>query len=460
MYTDIFAVRILAMVTPDDAGLSRDRKELDAARHPTRPPDTQGILTRIDTPLGELLMQVAMGLDAPSVRRDDLLRSMLKKGRAGQKDRSEIFDTLEELLAYNLQCAPRNSLEPSEVRTGLLELAASIITQETTRDMERSQCERWVRFATRELARLTCVDSWEGEHTQQLEPVVELMNELLSVGEKERPLSSDTRERLVLSVGRFLSKVEGELFRGTKALELSAPLRYLCQISGLLREPLFADKLEDLCVAALSLCEYLTPDCFGEDWRSSDALERQALDESDELDTGNDSTEADERGQDDEPDDDFEAHIEEIEDQPEDLAADLLHDLLISFRLSGGEGRDEFWSTMVESISHDTTALDAALKGLSTCSPECLKRTLRPLLMEATKEPTALAHVVNLMCARELYKGLTATPCDEVVKEVASTAYTSEDREALRKLETRMFEEMSDLIEDPQLAQEKLSMLR
>jgi len=303
------------------------------------------------------------------------------------------------------------------------------------------------------------VDSWEGEHTEQLEPVVELMNELLFVGEKERPLSSDTRERLVLSVGRFLSKVEGELFRGTKALELSAPLRYLCQISGLLREPLFADKLEDLCVAALSLCEYLTPDCFGEDWRSSDALERKALDQSDDLDTGSEATEVLEREQGNEPND-FEADTEEIEDQPEDLAAAVLHDLLTSFRLSGGKGRDDFWSTMVASISHDTTALDAALKGLSTCSPECLKRNLRPLLMEATKEPTALAHVVNLMCARELYKGLTATPCDEVVKEMASTVYTSEDRKALRKLETRMFEEMSDRIEDPQLAQEKLSMLR
>ncbi len=459
MYTDIFAVRILAMVTPDDAGLSRDRKELDAARHPTRPPDTQGILTRIDTPLGKLLMQVAMGLDAPSVRRDDLLRSMLKKGRAGQKDRSEIFDTLEELLVHNLRSAPRTSLEPSEVRTGLLELAASIITQETTRDMERSQRERWVRFATRELARLTCVDNWEGEHTRQLEPVLELMNELLFVGDKERPLCSDSRERLVLSVGRFLAKIDAELFRGTKALELSAPLRHLCRISGLLRAPLFTDKLEDLSVAALSLCEYLSPDCFGEDWRSADALVQQAIDKSDELDTGSESTEVHERGQSGEPHD-FEAEDEEIEDHPHDLAAEILHELLISFRLSGGEGRDEFWSTMVASISHDTRALDAALKGLSTCSPECLKQTLRPLLMEATKEPTALAHVVNLMCARELYKGLTATPCDEVVKEMASTVYTSEDRKALRKLETRMFEEMSDLIEDPQLAQEKLAMLR
>ena len=459
MYTDIFAVRNLAMVTPDDAGRSRDRKDLDAARHPTRPPDTQGILTRIETPLGELLMQVAMGLDAPSVMRDDLLRSMIKKGPSGKKDRSEIFDTLEELLAHNLRSTPTNSLEPSEVRTGLLELSASIITQETIRDMGRSQRERWVRVATRELARLTCVDSWEGEHTQQLEPVVELMKELLFAGERERPLSTDTRERLVLSVGRFLSKVEGELFRGTKVLELHSPLRYLSEISGLLREPLFADKLEDLCVAALSLCEYLTPDCFGEDWRSLDALERKALDQSDDLDTGSESTEVLEREQGNEPND-FEADTEEIEDQPEDLAADVLHDLLISFRLSGGEGRDEFWSTMVASISHDTTALDAALKGLSTCSPECLKRTLRPLLMEATKEPTALAHVVNLMCARELYKGLTATPCDEVVKEMASTVYTTEDRKALRKLETRMFEEISDRIEDPQLAQEKLSMLR
>lgn len=447
------------MLTPDDAGLRGARKELDAARHPERQPDKQGILTRIETPLGQLLMQVEMGVDAPSVARDDLLRSMIQKGPSGQKERSEIFDTLEELLVHNLRSAPRNSLEPSETRTGLLELAASLIAQETISDMEPSQRERWVRLTTRELARLTCVDSWENEHTQQLEPVVEIMNELLFAGEKERALSPDTRERLVLSVGRFLAKVEAELFRGTKALELSDSLRYVYQISGLLREPLFADKLEDLCVATLSLCEYLTPDCFGQDWRSADALEQQGLDESEELDTDGEEIKADEPAYDHESDG-FETELEEVEDQPQDLAADLLHDLLISLRLSGGEGREEFWSTMVASISHNTRALDAALKGLSTCSPECLKQFLRPLLMEATTEPTALLHVVNLMCARELYEDLKLTPCDAVVKEVASTIYTPKDRNALRELETFMFEEMGDFIDDPQLAREKLSMIR
>ena len=447
------------MLTPDDAGLRGARKELDAARHPERQPDKQGILTRIETPLGQLLMQVAMGVDAPSVARDDLLRSMIQKGPSGQKERSEIFDTLEELLVHNLRSAPRNSLEPSETRTGLLELAASLIAQETISDMEPSQRERWVRLTTRELARLTCVDSWENEHTQQLEPVVEIMNELLFAGEKERALSPDTRERLVLSVGRFLAKVEAELFRGTKALELSDSLRYVYQISGLLREPLFADKLEDLCVATLSLCEYLTPDCFGQDWRSADALEQQGLDESEELDTDREEIKADEPAYDPESDG-FETELEEVEDQPQDLAADLLYDLLMSLRRSGGEGREEFWSTMVASISHNTRALDAALKGLSTCSPECLKQFLRPLLMEATTEPTALLHVVNLMCARELYEDLKLTPCDAVVKEVASTIYTPKDRNALRELETFMFEEMGDFIDDPQLAREKLSMIR
>jgi hypothetical protein len=303
------------------------------------------------------------------------------------------------------------------------------------------------------------VDSWENEHTQQLEPVVEIMNELLFAAEKERALSPDTRERVVLSVGRFLAKVEAELFRGTRALELSDSLRFVYQISGLLREPLFADKLEDLCVATLSLCEYLTPDCFGQDWRSADALERLGLDESDEFTTGSEEMEADEQAHGNESDG-VAAELEEVEDHPQDLAADLLHDLLISLRLSGGEGREEFWSTMAASISHNTRALDAALKGLSTCSPESLKRFLRPLMMEATTEPTALVHVVNLMCARELYEDLNLTPCDTVVREVASTIYTPKDRKALRELETFIFEEMGDLIDDPELAREKLSMIR
>lgn len=403
--------------------------------------------------LRDLLMRAALGLEVQDGEKDDLLQIMMAEGAAAQTGRSEIFLALEELLALNLKETRENALSPSPIRTGLLDLAASLISEETIYDMATDQRERWVLLVTKELARLTCVATWEAGHTQQLELTLELMNELLFAEEERRALSPEVHERVVIGVGRFLGKVERELFVGVQSLEMANALRALYRMVGLLREPLFADKLEELCQSTFSLYEYLIPYSFGEEWRSADAERSALLEDEEESDT-------DELVHGEDEEDPQDAMDEESEKERENVAAELFYDLLVTFRLSGGAKRDEFWSKAVLSINHTTKTLGAALLGLATCSEECLREHLVPILRDAPTEPSALMHIANLMCAPDLYDDRALAPCDTVVRRLARELFTPEDRRNLRRTAIVMFKEFHDLLDDPELAREKLSLLR
>jgi hypothetical protein len=150
---------------------------------------------------------------------------------------------------------------------------------------------------------------------------------------------------------------------------------------------------------------------------------------------------------------------EKLEENQQNRVAELLYDLLLSFRLSGGAGREDFWPTTVQSISHKTKTLGAALLGLSTCSQDCIQHSLRPILRDAPTEPTALLHVINLMCASELYQDDDLVPCDTLIQSLAREMFSLKDRKALRTSEVVMFRELGDLIDDHELAQKKLAML-
>ncbi len=430
------------MVTPSNSEPRGSKQPVGVHSQPA----SEVSLKRLASPLADLLTRAANGENIASDGRETILQTVLARGSAAQRERAELFHTLEELLADNLRRAGGSSLDPSPNRTGLLNLAASLISAETIWDMEPAQHERWVLTAARETARLTCVDHWESDHTQQLEFTLEMLSELLFFEEEPRVLSTQVRERVVVNVARFLGKVESDLFRGVQALELAAALTSLYQIGGLLREPTFAERLEALSFSTLSLCHYLTPDCFGDSWREAELLRAQ---DGVTEDGASDS-------------DDMSSVLEgsSAVDRPQHVAAELLYDVLTSFRLSGGRGQEDFWTTMVQSISPNTKTLGSALLGLATCSADCLQRALEPLLKDAATEPLALLHIVNLMCASELYDESSCLPCDKLLQELAKDVLTPKDREALRQTEAIMFEQFGQLLDDPFLAYRKLSMLQ
>jgi hypothetical protein len=451
---EAFTVIRAPMLTPDNnAALQGQERAASDQR------DSNVVFPRIHTPVGELLTRVALGLDISSDEQSALLEAMIGRTPSAQAWRTEAFNTLEELLTHNLRGSGDRSLEATQERTGLLELTATLVGESTIYDMAPDQHERLILLTIRELARLTCVESWESGHTEQLEGNLEIMGELLSSGEEPRLLSPDLRERLVLSVGRFLAKVESHLFRGVQSLELAGALGALYRVTGLLRQPLFADKLEELCCTTLRVCEYLTPDGFGENWREADDDQQPHLDEGEERYAGGVLEDESEEFQEDHQDE-VDLESEDLEQYHQNLAAELFYDLLITFKLSGGAGREDFWSTTVESISHTTKTLGAALLGLSTCSQDCIRRSISSILQDATTEPTALLHVVNLMCASELYQDHALVPCDTLIQSMARDMFSRDDRRALRVAEVAMFRELGDLIDDHELAHQKLSMLR
>ena len=459
MIPETFAVIRTPMLTPDNNAPLQEKERAAPEQCSSAPSDSNVAFPRIHTPIGELLTRAAAGVDISPEEKSALLEAMMGTKPSNRAWRTEAFDTLEELLTHNLRRSGNSSLGATQERTGLLELTAALVGESTIYDMAPEQHERLVLMTIRELARLTCVESWEFGHTEQLEASLEIMEELLFAEEGQRAFSPDIRERLVLSIGRFLAKVEGNLFRGVQSLELANALGGLYRIIGLLREPLFADKLEELCGTTLRLCEYLTPDGFGDTWREADNDQQQELDEHEERYARGEQEDESEDFQGDDQNQIDEAS-DELEDEHENLAAELFYDLILTFRLSGGAGREDFWPTLVQSISHTTKTLGAALLGLSTCSPDCIRRSLRPILRDATTEPTALMHVVNLMCASELYQDDTLVPCDTLIQSLARDMFSRDDRRALRVAEVAMFRDLGDLIDDHELAQQKLSMLR
>jgi len=430
---------------------------------PLKPTDVQSgtvqpldaALSRVNTPLGKRLSEVAQGLAVSLEERKEVVRILLEKGPSAQAERREILQTLADLLSDDLARSGVRSLLPRRERAALLELGASFIGGDTLYDMATDLHERWITGVVQELSRLTCVERWESGHFTELKPTLEMLNELLFAQERPRPLSEELRVRTVVAVGRFLGKVERELFVGVPSLELEKSLGDLYRTVGLLRDPSFAEKLEDLIFATFGVCESMMPDSFGEQWRVIDAQQQEQLDECDEDDEDASIDEPDEFEGDDEIDLDAESQREE-----QNIAAELFHDLLIAFTLSGGAGRADFWPKAVASISHTTKTLGAALLGLSTCSEEIVRQALVPLIRDSASEPTALMHIVNLMCSNEVYKGHTLMPCDKLVQDLVRKELSLKERKALRVTETFMFKDLCDLLYDPELARKKVVMLR
>ena len=459
MIPETFAVKSTAMLTPDKNGSRQEQRKVGSEQCPAPQTGGQIALDRIHTPIGDLLTRAAMGVDLSLKEKNAILGAMIGKEPSDRVWRTEAFHTLEELLAHNLRGSGKGSLEATQERTGLLELTSALVGQQTIYDIAPDQHERLVILTIRELARLTCVESWKSGHTKQLEATLEIMGELSFSQEEPRPFSTDIRERVVLSVGRFLAKVEAQLFGDVQSLELANALGALYRVTGLLREPLFAEKLEELCDATFRLCEYLTPDGFGENWREADNALQQQVDEGEELSGGEELEDQSEEFQGD-LQDQVDLASDELEEEHQHLVAELLYDLLLTFRLSGGAGREDFWPTTVQSISHTTKTLGAALLGLSTCSQDCIRNSLRPILRDASTEPTALLHVINLMCASELYQEHNLVPCDTLIQSLAREMFSRKDRKDLRTSAVVMFRELGDLIDDHELAQKKLAMLR